>query len=92
MSKDNRRRIKPDLLDEIEEHEGDTFTEQILNWNRKQDAMSKKFNDAMERFEQKLSDKDNVSKNSEGPDLDDIRNVMEKVLEENLSQQALEKY
>ncbi|MFB6215942.1 MAG: hypothetical protein ABEJ72_03105 [Candidatus Aenigmatarchaeota archaeon] len=37
---DNRRRIKPKLLNEIEEYEGDTFTEQLLNWNRNQDKMS----------------------------------------------------
>lgn len=76
---DNRRRIKPELLGEIEGHEGDTFTEQLLNWNRKQDTLSEdeleeKFSRAMDRFRKKLDEEqDNVS----GVDYAHIQNLVE---------------
>jgi len=40
MAKDNRRRIKQDVLDEIEKHDGGNFTEKLLNWKHEQDNLS----------------------------------------------------
>jgi len=87
MSKqdDNRRRIKPELLKEIEGFEGKTFTEQVLNWHRKKDTLSEeeleeKFNRAMDRFKDKLHDPRENDKVS----VDDVEDAVSRALERDL--------
>jgi len=40
MSKGIQKRVQPDLIDEIEEFEGGSFSEKMLKWRRDVDGLS----------------------------------------------------
>jgi len=84
---DNRRRIKPELLKEIEEFEGKTFTEQLLNWHRKQDTLSEeqlqeKFDRAMDKLRDKLNDSE--GKHRDMLSIDDVDDAVSRAIERDL--------
>ena len=51
MPKDNRRRIKEEILEEIEGKKGGNFTEKLLNWKNSQDNLSQELADTIESLQ-----------------------------------------
>lgn len=87
---DNRRRIKPDLLDEIMDFEGTTFTEQLLNWHRKQDSVSEELERTIESLksigdeEGKTVDEIKESHVQDTLSVDDIEDAVSRAIERDL--------
>jgi len=71
---DNRRRINEEILEEIQEEPGNTFTEKLLSWKNSKDNMSEELADTIESLK-------NIG--DEGRKLEEVKQDLE--IEDNVS-------
>lgn len=91
MAEGKQKRVKPHLLEDIEKHDGDNFTEQLMNWKNSSDELSteeleNQVDEAIESFERKIDklakqESDEVSTEEDPVDYIEIENIVEKQVE-----------
>ena len=75
MAEGVRKRINQEIVEEIEEYAGNSFTEKLLNWKRDQDSMSE-IREMIEELQDQEIEVDSLS-----IDYDQIESIVEDTIE-----------